>query len=93
MGKKSNAGYLVMEHCEDWEQPLRIDERKDLPPGGILDWKGSKAATVFRSRKGARAAIERTHHYARAFGLKDLPERAFCKIVPVQYVTQEAPNA
>lgn len=78
--------YVVIEFCEDLEQILALYTDKDLPPGGILVWaEGRLKRTVFPDRKSARAAIERTHHYAKAFGRDDLPDRSSCKIEPVVY--------
>lgn len=75
-------GYLVIEHCEDYEQPLGLYFGKDVPKEGILTWTDGPRA-VFEVRREARAAITRTDAYARAFGLKDLPEKKFCKVVPL----------
>lgn len=84
-------GYLVMESCDDYEQALSLRTGKDLPPGGVLDW-GSPAA-VFTTRAAARAAINRTHHYALAFGLTSgpgvLPDRKNCSLRPVVLIDPE----
>lgn len=74
------TGYIVVEHAEEFEQPLalRIDPR--YPPAGILDW-GAPTA-VFPDRASARAAITRTEHCRLAFGSTTMPERKHCKIVP-----------
>lgn len=75
-------GYIVMEHCQDYEQALAIDHDPRYPPEGLLDW-SDKAKTLFPSRRSARAAINRTHHFEKAFGDCRLPKRALCKIVAV----------
>lgn len=86
MGKP--IGFIVMETAEDYEQGLTLRTGEHLPPGGILDWRGKKdAVAVFPDRASARAAISRTEHYRLAFGNGQLPERKFCKIVPVAQVS------
>lgn len=85
-------GYVVMEMAEDFEQALVLRTGSDLPPGGILDWsrrKPQEARAVFESAAQARAAITRTNRYRLAFARKDLPERKFCKVVPVVFVEDE----
>lgn len=82
----SADGYVLFEHCEDYEQALRIETGPDMPPAGVLGWRGNgQAATVFRTRQEARAAIERTHHWAKAFGREDYPEKRHCKVVAVRF--------
>lgn len=79
------AGYLVMESCEDFEQGLMLCTGNDLPNGGILVWPGKREPrSIFKSRPAAVAAINRTEHYRLAFGSTDLPEKRFCKIVPIE---------
>lgn len=83
-------GFIVMETAEDYEQGLRLLHGEVLPPGGILDWRGKKdAVAVFPDRGTARAAITRTEHYRLAFGNSQLPEKKFCKVVPVARVQVE----
>lgn len=86
---RSTAGFAVMEHVEDWEQPLALVTGDGLPEDGVLDWRASKAkpAAVFLSRSDARAAIQRTHHYAAAFSRSNLPEKRNCKVVTVETIT------
>lgn len=78
------AGYIVMESSEDYEQALRLVTGDGLPSDGILEWRDRKAATMFTDRKAAQAAIIRTEHYRLAFGITALPEKRFCKIMPVE---------
>lgn len=77
-------GYFVVDHCEDFEQPLAIRTSDKLPPGGVLDW--GAPVHLFPNRKSAKEAIARTDHYAKAFGKNDLPDKKFCKIIPVEGV-------
>lgn len=79
------TGYLVIETCEDYEQPLGLNTAPNLPAGGVLEWT-DKARAIFADRATARAAIDRTEHYRLAFASKDHPERKFCKIIPVAAV-------
>ena len=88
MKRGEALGFMVLDSAEMYEQPLRLVFGDDIPPLGILEWrdKPSDATTVFASRADARAAIDRTHHYARAFcpsspGLH--PQRECCKVVMV----------
>ena len=86
------TGFVVFEASEDFEQALRLLHGDALPAGGILDWReGRQPAALFPSRQAARDAITRTEHYRLAFGNNKLPERKFCKIVPVA-TTQETPR-
>lgn len=81
------TGFLVMEWCKKYEQPLMLITGDALPPGGILDWgDGNKPRAIFPSREDARKAIDRTEHYRLAFGRPDLPEKKLCKVVPVAAV-------
>lgn len=76
-------GYMVFEVSEDFEQALRLLRGDTLPADGILEWReGRQPAALFPTRGDARDAIERTEHYRLAFDA-NLPERKFCKIVPV----------
>lgn len=79
------AGYLVMESCEDYEQALAIDRSDGLPEGGVLTWADPKRhiRTMFYTRQDARAAIDRTEYYRLAYGREDLPEKKYCRVVPV----------
>lgn len=47
--------FLVVETCEDYEQTLRLDTAKGLPPGGVLRWRDDRPATAFGTRQAARA--------------------------------------
>jgi len=76
--------FIVVDYCEQWEQPLALRKGPALPPDGVLDW-GDPIA-LFSSKASARAAITRTTHYGLAFG-KDMPGRNACRIRPVQEVT------
>jgi hypothetical protein len=85
-------GYMVFEASEDFEQALRLLHGDALPAGGILDWReGRQPAALFPTRGDARDAITRTEYYRLAFGNNLLPERKFCKVVPVA-MTQETPK-
>lgn len=78
--------YVVIEICEDYEQILSLVRQAGYPEDGILEWPdiNKPKATVFASRKDARAAIDRTHHYAKAYGLENhLPDKKLCVIRPV----------
>lgn len=74
-------GYIVIEACEDYEQPLGLNCSQGLPTGGVLVWVEG-ARTVFSSRIEAKKAIDRTEHYRLAYGIQH-PEKKFCKIVPL----------
>ncbi len=76
--------YLVVESCEDWEQPLRLVYGSTYPAAGLLDW--GRPAALFPDRATALAAIARTEHYRLAFGSTNLPERRWCQIRPAQVV-------
>lgn len=85
-------GFIVMETAEDYEQGLTLRTGPALPAAGILDWcarKPREAVAVFADQAAARAAIVRTEHYRLAFGRTDLPEKQFCKVVPVARVEVE----
>lgn len=77
-------GWMVIEHVDEFEQPLGLDTSDDKPKGGILEWT-EKARAIFPDHKSARDAICRTDHYRQAFRTNH-PERRFCKIVPVKMV-------
>ena len=78
-------GFIVIEYCEDWEQVLCLKTSEELPEKGILTWPNEGFDRhIFTSRKDARDAINRTHHYAKAFGYSDMPEKTHCKIEPVK---------
>ena len=74
-------GFLVIDHAEDWEQPLGLNTSKGMPPGGVLEWTDGPRA-IFPDRKTAREAINRTDHYRQAFSPDFWPNKKFCKIVP-----------
>lgn len=76
--------YLVVETCEDWEQPLRLVYAATYPAAGLLDW--GRPAALFPDRATALAAIARTEHYRLAFGSMNFPERRWCQIRPAQVV-------
>lgn len=77
-------GYVVIEHCEDFEQVLCLETGEACPEAGILTWPGEGFDRhMFPDRKSAREAIERTHHYAKAFGYTNMPDKKFCKVEPV----------
>lgn len=86
-------GYVVIDACEDFEQILCLVRKPGYPPSGLLDWidsrDSSKRRTVFSTRAAARAAVERTHHYALAFGTDMLPKRGQCQIEPVVFFDAE----
>jgi len=83
------TGYMVFEASEDFEQGLGLLLGDTLPAGGILTWREERhPAALFASRADARAAITRTEHYRLAFGNSLLPERKFCKVVPVAAVQE-----
>lgn len=76
-----HAGYVVVEHCDDYEQILGIKRGDALPSGGILEWTDGPRA-MFPSRSAARKAIDRTEHYRLAFGTNS-HERKLCRIDPI----------
>lgn len=83
---------MVLEYCDDFEQVLSLVVKPGYPEDGILEYADDRdVRTVFRSRKEAREAIERTTHYARAFGRYEgfnaLPSAKICRVVPVRSVT------
>lgn len=82
--------FSVLEHCDDFEQLLALRVDAGTPALGVLDWrKKNHPGTLFGTRAAARAAITRTEHYRKAFGLGDqLPLAKNCKIVPVRLVQQ-----
>lgn len=80
--------FTVLEHCDEFEQFLRLRCDDKTPELGVLDWRGkSDPGAIFVTRAAARAAITRTEHYRKAFGLGEtLPLAKNCKIVPVRLV-------
>ena len=74
-----------MDSCEDYEQALGLREGEHLPDGGILEWT-EKDRAMFDSRKTAFEAIQRTEYYRKAFSDNQIPEKKFCKIVPIASV-------
>ena len=83
MNKTTITRYIVTEGCDEWEEVLGIMHGPKLPSEGILTWtEGTRAS--FLTRKLAREAIQRTEHFRKAFSLKDLPEKAYCRVVPVR---------
>lgn len=77
-------GFVVIESCDDYMQILGLVKVGELPGGGVLTWPGDGVSmTVFPSRQMARAAINRTHHYAMAFDDTTLPEKGLCKVEPI----------
>lgn len=92
MSRKKPIGYLVMDSCEDYEQALRLCTGMDLPNGGVLGWPEARGPrSIFKSRADAVAAISRTEHYRLAFGRINMPEKKYCKIVPVEILEGPAP--
>jgi len=80
---RTRLGYMVIEWSEEFEQPLGLKTGKGYPEKGILDWTdGPRFA--FLSRADAWDAIKRTEHYRLAFDLDNLPERKYCKVVPIE---------
>ena len=78
-------GYIVVESAEDFEQVLCLETGDNLPDAGILGWQNEGLTRhVFANRKLAREAINRTYHYAKAFGYTNMPERQYCKIHQVE---------
>lgn len=75
----SNKLYLVVEHCDDFEQVLAIRKKGEYPKGGILDW--GQPAAIFKTRPEAVSAINRTEHYRLAFGDATMPEKKYCKVI------------
>jgi len=79
--------FVVIESCDDYVQILGLVQGSDLPDGGILSWPGDGVAmTAFPTRQLARAVINRTHHYAMAFGDSQLPEKNLCKVEPINII-------
>lgn len=81
--KRRTLGFMVIESCENYEQPLGLETGEGLPEGGVLRWTDGPRF-LFPSRKEARAAITRTEHFRLAFGESGRPERKFCKVVRVE---------
>lgn len=75
-------GYLVIEKCDEYEQPLGLTFGTGLPEKGILEWTDSDRA-LFPDRKAANSAINRTEHYRLACERTDLPEKKLCQVIPV----------
>ena len=74
-------GFIVVESAEDFEQVLCLETGDNMPDGGILGWQNEGFNRhVFATRKDARNAINRTYHYAKAFGYTNMPEKQYCKI-------------
>lgn len=93
MTKIEPYGYVVVESCEDYSQILALDIGPDKPPGGVLTWaaKGiGKGIVFFGTKPEARAAIARTEHYRKAFGLNTPPEKKFCSVQLIARVHREA---
>ena len=84
--KKPILGYLVMERCEEWEQPLALERGPSLPPGGLLVWANrvSEPVALFETRALAMEAVVRTDHYRLAYQSLRHPEKRFCVVVPVE---------
>jgi len=80
------TGYIVVDRCEDYEQMLILCKRDGQPKEGVLDWANKEPRAIFASRADAQAAINRTEHYRLAFGCVNLPEKKYCRIVPVATV-------
>lgn len=80
------TGYAVVDFCEDYEQVLRLCIRPGHPKEGVLGWADKEPRAIFASRSNAQSAINRTEHYRLAFGLKDMPEKKYCRIIPVATV-------
>lgn len=76
-------GFVVIEAADEFEQILALEVGDGLPPGGILVWAPQAKRTIFSSRSGARAAIDRTERYRLAFGMNYLPERSLCRVEPI----------
>ncbi len=87
------TGYIVFEASDtgDYEQALCIKHDAKTPPGGVLNWCDNQKApaTLFFTHQAARAAITRTAHYCKAFGIpqdgsaNSLPAAKDCYIKPV----------
>ena len=78
-------GFVVIEVADDYEQILCLKTCEGLPPKGILDWhEEGEIRHVFPSHADARKAIQRTHHYSKAYGLEGLPGKSDCRIQPVK---------
>lgn len=76
-----SKGYVVVESCEHYEQFLCLAIEGGLPDGGLLTWRGEGYVYhIFPNRKEARAAIDRTHYYAKAYNIDSMPEKKYCKI-------------
>lgn len=78
-------GFLVIEHSEEFEQPLGLNTSEGMPPGGVLTWTDGPRA-IFPNREIAREAINRTDHYRQAFSPNFWPNKKHCKIVPVEFI-------
>lgn len=91
-GIQNAKGFIVVESADDFEQILALQKGKGLPRSGILDWRDDGAGAVFATRADARAAINRTEHYRLAYS-EILPEKKFCRVVPVKFVPESAKTA
>ena len=91
---RTTLGFIVVETCEDFEQPLRLCTGDDLPKAGLLNWMDEPRhrAFLFRSRAEARSAILRTDHYRLAFGT-EYPKKQDCRIVMVEAQANGASDA
>lgn len=79
-------GYVVIEACEDYEQVLCLETGDNKPKDGILCWPDEGFDRhIFTDKKQARAAINRTYHYAKAFEYTNMPEKTYCLIKQVSF--------
>lgn len=83
--KHQTIGYIVVDSCEEWEQPLTLEFGSDKPKEGVLAWraKSSDPAHVFELRAEARQALTRTDHWGAAFKVQ-VPKNDNCKIIPLR---------
>lgn len=79
-------GFIVLDACEDWEQPLAIRHDAGMPAAGILDYRTDDRDPValFPDRVSARKAIARTHAWGDAHEAPEKwPRRSDCVVRPV----------
>ena len=93
MSKRKRIGMIAMDMGPDGlGQLMTLRTGSEHPRGGIIDWcDDNEPAFVFPDRQEAKAAIERTYHYKRAFGLDgDAKAIRQLKLIPVEASDREA---
>jgi hypothetical protein len=84
--KTMNPGFVVL----DKFGVLVLSDSHDTPKGGVLfRAHGRKPATIFRLRKYAENAIDRTVNYAEKRGLTEWGQRGDHRIVKVAWLDHD----